>query len=242
VPNKRIKCATYYATVLGWKIIPCAKKRPLTKEWTTRDHKIKEFISSDIGIQTGKVSGIFVLDVDGEEGRKEMRRHPGWYHGELEGPWASTPSGGFHMYFKYDERITTNHVRFLPGLDIRTDNGYVVAPPTEGYEWIRDSIKRPLEPAPEWLIKAILESTKSVKSQLKWLNDINSVVPQGQRNSTLTSIAGFLIGIKKLDKKLACQLIRAYNKCYVDPPLTDKEVDNMCEYAIKKEIKKSVNK
>lgn len=215
--------------------MPCLNKRPVTLDWPNRNHILNEFRNYDVGIQTGKVSGIFVLDVDGEEGKESLKTLTGWYK---DGAYASTPSGGLHIYFKYDERIKINHVRFLPGLDIRTDNGYVVAPPTEGYKWLMEPIESNIRPAPASLFEAILNSTKTVKSQLKWLNDINSVVPQGQRNSTLTSIAGFLIGINKLDKKMAVQLIRAYNKCYVDPPLTDKEVDNMCEYAIKKEIKK----
>jgi len=94
----------------------------ITRWWTDTP-------DANIGIATGAVSGLVVLDVDGEDGEASLaaleREH---------GPLPATPTvltgKGRHLYFTYPGVPVPNRVRVAPGLDVRGDGGYVVAPPS----------------------------------------------------------------------------------------------------------------
>src|SRR6056297_3013174 len=88
------------------------------KRWWT------EHPSANLGILTGQISGLVVLDIDGLEGE-----------GSIEGKEIpSTPTvitgRGRHLYFKAPDFEIKNSVRILPQVDIRGDGGLVVAPPS----------------------------------------------------------------------------------------------------------------
>jgi hypothetical protein len=60
---------------------------------------------------------------------------------------ALTPNGK-HLYYRWTE-VTKNAVKILPGIDIRADGGYVVAPPSilednRAYKWRNYSLELPL--------------------------------------------------------------------------------------------------
>jgi len=77
------------------------------------------------GIATGMRSGIVVVDVDvkdGVDGRAAVSHLPPTYT-------VRTPTGGYHYYYAYPGwRVRTSAGEFAPGVDIRGDGGYVVAP------------------------------------------------------------------------------------------------------------------
>jgi hypothetical protein len=129
-------CRAY--TEHGYPLFPCGSdKRPLVK-WraaATTDHKQIEqwwrrWPSAMIGIPTGSVSGLTVLDVDRKgsvDGFATLQEH-GWTIPE-DAIEVQTPSGGSHFYFRYtDERNSASALG--PGLDIRGEGGYVIAPPS----------------------------------------------------------------------------------------------------------------
>src|SRR5699024_10926571 len=81
----------------------------------------------NIGIATGKESNLFVLDVDGEEGKQTLEDLIGEY-GELPHTvMALTGGGGEHYFFQYQDGVK-NKSNFMPKLDIRGEGGYIVAP------------------------------------------------------------------------------------------------------------------
>src|SRR5208282_3814370 len=101
-----------------------------------------------------------VLDVDGDEGRDTLRELE-LEHGELpEMPIAHTGSGGLHYYFKFEPGLN-NAVRFAPGLDVRTEGGFVVGvgSKTKGlYVWEAGAeMAADFQPAqmPVWLTEKI---------------------------------------------------------------------------------------
>ena len=93
-----------------------------------------------IGVATGRGSGIIVIDVDlknGKDGRKALRELSRELGFLPETKTAETPSVGKHLYFRYVEGIGSSNGVIGPGIDIKSDGGYVVAPPSHGlYEWI----------------------------------------------------------------------------------------------------------
>ena len=84
--------------------------------------------TANIGIATGK--GLLVIDIDPKNG------------GSLEAINALVPlpatatvhtgGGGLHLYFSYDPGLTIRNSasKLAPGIDVRGENGYVVAPPS----------------------------------------------------------------------------------------------------------------
>jgi hypothetical protein len=79
----------------------------------------------NIGIATGAISGIFVVDADGPTGLTTVST--------LDFPPTLTAltgrvDGGKHFYFRHPGFPVKNDVKPLPGIDIRGDGGYVIAP------------------------------------------------------------------------------------------------------------------
>jgi hypothetical protein len=163
-----LKAALSYAK-RGIPVFPCESggKRPLTYNgfWdaTTDIGRVKawwgRWPTANVGVPTGKRSGLLVLDVDPRDGGPQSL-------GALErenGPLPSTArsrtgGGGVHVFFRYPaEKEVRNSAGWLgPGLAVRGEGGYVVVPPsrTQGhYEWIDRS--RPVEAA--WLIEHLSE-------------------------------------------------------------------------------------
>ena len=133
------------------------------------------------GIPTGPRNNLLVVDVDvKDDGVREFRKYRREF-GTPETLTVKTPSGGNHYYFNYshgdpDTDIMIRH--YLKnktkyrgkGLDIRTEGGYVCAPPSVvngvAYEVTRST--RPIDLPPsllKWLLEEAVgeESTKPGK-------------------------------------------------------------------------------
>lgn len=104
--------------------------RPL-QETPPTEAQVRRWLSEDgvgIALVTGKLSGVIVLDFDGEEGVQLLT--------ELGlKPHTRTPSGGYHVRVAHPGwRVSTvawKSARALPrGLDIRGDGGMSMLPPT----------------------------------------------------------------------------------------------------------------
>ena len=143
---------------------------------TTDPVKINSWFSqmpdSNIGIRTGKVSGVFVVDVDnrvyhngkdGEATLAELERQYGKLPETMEALTGGI--GGRHIYFRYPEGVNGIKSRsnsLGDGIDVRGDGGYVIAPPSVGlrgsYQW--EASSNPFEgavlaDAPQWLIDRV---------------------------------------------------------------------------------------
>jgi len=104
--------------------------------WTTM------WPAANIGIATGAVSGIVVLDIDGAEGQATLQELIA-KHGFLPRTRVVKTARGFHFYFKLAQGVSVP-CSTGNGLDIRGNGGYVVAPPSihssgHVYEWCNDA-------------------------------------------------------------------------------------------------------
>lgn len=233
------------------------EKLPLLKGWqekaSAEPDRIEtywaEYPNANIGVCTGAVSNIFVLDVDGDEGLQSLsaleKRH-GTLPLTLE---ADTGSGGKHYYFKWPREMDIrNSVKQLgAGLDIRGNGGYVVAPPSlhpngNQYEWSALSGDQPVD-APKWLLELI--NNKAGKDQAignpshgvtDW-GALSQEIPEGARNNTLVRVAGKLISLN-LDPYLVQTLVLGLNQYRCCPPLEEVEVIKIVENICKKEFEK----
>jgi len=132
----------------GFSVIPLEPhgKKPVIP-WTpyqgrkATEEEILEWFENDkgynIGIVTGAISGITVVDFDTAEAVQlaKERNFPVT-------PLVKTGKG-YHAYCRYREGTRNFQKRAdLPGIDLRSDGGYVVAPPSVHesgavYQWVK---------------------------------------------------------------------------------------------------------
>ena len=125
-----------------------ASKEEVEKWWG-------KYPEANIAIVTGQISGIIVLDVDGEEGKRSIEGLS-----IPETATAKTGGGGLHYIFKHPGVECKNFTRKLPGIDFRGDGGYIVAPPSthengKKYEWLKHPSEVGISEAPDWLLELV---------------------------------------------------------------------------------------
>jgi hypothetical protein len=117
---------------------------------------------ANVAIRTGRESGLVVLDVDPAHGGLDSLRRLIKEHGQLPVTLAvSTGSNGLHFYFEHPGVLVRNDAgkRFGPGLDVRGDGGYVIAPPSihaSGRRYLV-SADAPVQPLPGWMLERLRE-------------------------------------------------------------------------------------
>lgn len=112
----------------------------------------------NVGILTGTVSGIFVLDIDPKDGGFESMRALIAEHGALPQTFiVKTGSGGYHYYFQMPDFDARNSAaKIAPGIDIRGNGGMVVGPGSVSFAGTYViQFDADVAPAPEWLLEMI---------------------------------------------------------------------------------------
>ena len=127
-------------------VFPCdTKKRPVChggfKSATQDPDEVERLFSASnaalIGIPTGEVSGVSVIDIDvrdGKQGKEWVEKNA-----ELLGitKVSETQSGGWHYYYQHVSGIR-NRAGIDGCVDVRGDGGYVIHPESTGYRWLND--------------------------------------------------------------------------------------------------------
>ncbi len=115
-----------------------SEKRPLTRNGFKDASRSPEQVerwweqspTANIGLPTGAVNGIVVVDVDVKDGKggeaslKALQQE----HGAFLTRTVETPTGGYHFYFSSSDPEIGNRTAMREGIDIRGNGGYVVAP------------------------------------------------------------------------------------------------------------------
>jgi len=232
--SKMLAAALAYAQ-LGWRVFPvkARSKQPLIQEWqkraTTDEATIRQWWSkwpdANIGMAAGPESGVLVLDQDGEEGQQSLaglEKPPT--------PTQRTGGGGLQWFYAWDERLNglpTTKVGLLPGVDTRGTGGFTILPPSlhpsgKRYAWADSLNPRdvPLAPPPTWLIQKLTDRpAPSVRVEA------GAPIPEGQRNSTLASIAGAMRRRGLTAEEIEAALLVVNRRCV--PPLDEREVSRI---------------
>jgi hypothetical protein len=228
---------------IGWSVIPLQfkDKRPLIewKEFQNRKAEADEvkgwfrrWPETNLGIVTGVISGLVVIDVDPQhEGKKSLAKLEK-KHGPLPPTIESlTGGGGQHLYFSHPGIRTPNKAGLEPGIDIRGDGGYIVAPPSlhpsgKHYRWVKGHDPKTISAAqlPDWLLHDLKENGKATGHPMSyWRRVIREGVPQGERNNTIASITGHLLW-HGIDPDVVMELLLCWNEVRCCPPLSNEEV------------------
>lgn len=126
---------------------------------------------SNWGLVTGKVSGVFVIDIDAKSNGYETLAGLEAQYGKLPPTLAaSTGGGGKHYLFRYPtdgSKIKNDSGKLLgPGIDVRSDRGQVVVYPSvhksgNRYVWDSPVGSTPIAEAPAWLLEKLTQEPRS---------------------------------------------------------------------------------
>ena len=222
----------------GWPVLPCHHmtaggcscgradcsspgKHPRTRtgltEATTDPDQVarwwRRWPQSNVGIRTGAESALVVVDVDpGHDGVASLRALVDQHDRLPSGLRVRTGSGGWHLYFAHPGGVVANSAgRLGPGLDMRGDGGYVIAPPSNhrsggAYSFV--DADAPVPEMPEWLDRLVRPPERRVERDPIHIGEavdawVRAAVlaeaervrtaPAGSRNATLNR-AAFSLG------------------------------------------------
>jgi putative DNA primase/helicase len=193
-----------------------------------------EHPQANIGMPTGKASGVVVLDID-NKGTDGFAALATWRDKGFILPatrTVSTPNQGKHGYFNAPTVKIANRTGIVPGIDVRGDGGYVVLPPSrlangKSYEWEGEGT--PIADAPQWLL--VLLVAKPPAKPILFEAETNTI-PNGCRNDTLVRIAGSLRR-HGADEEEVFQSLWNTNLHRCDPPLDEGEVRKIASSAMR---------
>ena len=240
-----IRSALDYKKQYGFSVIPItpSTKKPWIywekhqTEYAT-DEEIKQWFedrpNSMVGVVTGKLSDLDVIDVDGTEIPQKLGDILGEDSGRI--PHTKTPRGGQHLFFKHQEgvRNRTNIWKAEKDetmVDVRGEGGYAVLPPScngigKEYKWIF-SLANERPTFPEELLKIVSDTDEQGKSIIR---DIKFT--QGNRDDSIFHLANSLRRSGMPREEAEPYVLNQASLC--DPPFPEREALAKLESAYKR--------
>ena len=205
----------------------------------------------NIALATGKPSGLFVVDIDGERGRKTLADLEDKY-GKLP-PTISVITGrdgsGEHFYFRLGGHRVRNSAGLMgANIDIRGTGGYVLLPPSVHpsgriYCWSVDSADD-FAAAPEWLHQIIDDKQNGERgptgkqTQEYWDKMFEADIVEGEgRHEAIIKIAGKLHHSGLRDPFTLYHATSWFNQLHCRPPIAQWDVYRASQYVVQAHLK-----
>ena len=242
--SRALDLALQYHAV-GWSVIPLRplgdadnRKKPAIESWkefqkTAADEdQVRAWWENGmygVGIITGSVSRLVVIDFDGPRAGALLKSRG------LELPRTATvkTGNGYHSYYRYTGADIGNRAKILTdgndsAVDVRGEGGYVVAPPSvhgsgREYQWVipvEEIVELP--PALEEFLLT-LELGFARESEGPWWESVGGGVDEGARNDSAARVAGYFLAKTNGDEEAAFRALTLWNKQNT-PPLPDSEL------------------
>ena len=198
--SKIMQAALKYAE-MGFSVIPVKQDKRPYLAWQEFQHRRatpteikawwKDWPDANVAIVAGVQSGVDIIDADTEEAKNSIDE---FLPDSLLVPTVKTPKG-WHYYFLHKTGLT-NKARVLAGCDIRTQGGYVLAPPSSNgknaYAWLPGLKITDVEvsPIPEMLWDVLIQQCGeaiSYTSTSIYNRESSNVVKRRQTSSRMFS-------------------------------------------------------
>lgn len=198
---------------------------------------------SNIGIATGAISGLSIIDIDDQVGVDALREI-GIDIDAIDAPVVQTGGGGLHIYCRYNGELGTR-AGVLPKVDIRSDGGLIIAPPsvhTSGrrYEWVEGMSLddfAPLELDLTWAARPTnghrAKSDTLAAQPEYWFEQTLRGVGQGGRNDAATRLAGRYLGLGMTAAEVLL-ILESWNQTN-DPPLPRRDIETVVDSISRRE-------
>jgi hypothetical protein len=220
----------------GFDLVPVARnqKAPIELDWTKKSHKEiyewKEWLidNLNIGVKTGKCSGITILDLDQKEVPEEIKNL-------LVRTLTQETQKGFQFFFKYVAELPNTRIEEYK-LDILNDGKQAVVYPSVVNNYSRTINLADIVEIPKELI-AFLKTKVSVPVKTfseKIAEQVTTgeldlsqakLIPEGGRNNFLLSFGGILR--KELNNTQTGYTLSLINRYLCSPPLPMRDLDRI---------------
>jgi hypothetical protein len=183
----------------------------------------RTYFGSNIGMVTGSVSGVVVVDVDGDPREYEKLNLPPTLT-------SRTGGGGHHYLYACSVPIrslgqkTPKRRGFAPGIDLKAEGGFIVLPPSlhesgDTYEWTSKMPPATLDPKS---LPVTTEGTSNHLAERTWFLDLLAGVEEGGRSDAAAKLAGryAYLGLSEPETYL---LMMAWNT-FNTPPMHESEM------------------
>lgn len=231
----QLKAALYYKQNLGYSVIPVGLlKKPLIewKEFQNRLPTDEEIVKwwtktpdANIGVVTGKISGVIVIDIDSQDAVTEAEK----YFPITPKTVRSRTPRGMHLWFTWPGFEVENRAGFLPGCDIRGDGGYVVVPPSQNstgrYTWEVSPVGASMEVLPT-------ASYEFIGKIIHHVSPPGQMFIEGRRDSDLFHTAMMLSRGRMAEPEIRTVLTKLALSC--DPPFPLEEAQIKVDSAIQR--------
>jgi len=171
-----LQAARKYASI-GWHVLPLRAKakvpatahglKDATDDGATLERWWLEDETYNVGVRTGAISGVVVLDIDGPDGEVSWSELTSGDEPKTLHQRTGREDGGRQLFFEHPggEVKIGNRAAIRPGIDVRGDGGYVVVPPSihpsgATYKWLVGGKPQPL---PTWLLEILVKPVPVVK-------------------------------------------------------------------------------
>ena len=262
ITNPFAECARKYRDI-GWSVFPVREdgsKQPYTK-WASFQRQLpsidkikqweKKWPKANLGVATGKKSGIVVLDFDSLDALDKFEA----IYGKVPDTISQTTGregGGKHLFFAYPKgaNIRNDASGFLDKVDVRAEGGYAVVAPSihktgRQYKWdnidpLEDGLEELLE-LPERVVKDILEYVNRKHNpgpiELGRQHNTQEMInrwlltgaTEGERNNAMASLMGHFLYHNGGNYDQAYNSMFRWNKETNKTPMPDSEVAKTCK-------------
>jgi hypothetical protein len=203
------------------------------KQLPTKDEVVSWFsvLDCNVGSITGQVSGMAVVDVDGEKGKESLETL------DLAPTLtARTGGGGLHLFYSTSKAVPSR-VKVLDGIDIRGEGAYVVLAPSlhrsgRYYKWDVPVKMAEYDPTP------FEKYGVPISSGASWAEGLLQGVELGSRSISAARLSGryFSIGLSLQETWI---LMSAWNERNT-PPLTESELRRSVKSMHRKHLEQSM--
>ncbi len=143
----------------------------------------EEFYGSNLGVVTGMVSDLVVVDVDGTIDDFKALGLP-------KTRATLTGGGGYHFYYSTGRKPAPSGISVTPGIDIKADGGFVVLPPSihrsgYRYEWLDKREITQIHPS-----ELPRRAERTSEPNGEWVGELLAGVSEGERSSTAARMVG----------------------------------------------------
>lgn len=225
---------------------PSPAKHPRTrrglKDASTDEQQIKswwsEWPDANVGVCCGAVGGpgdgqaewLLALDVDARHGGLESLASLEAKHGALpDSVRARTGGGGLHILLSAPSAVGNSASRLAPGLDVRGEGGYIVAPPSQhasgqvyGWEDTCSPSCALIAPAPAWLLELLSKPRDAAPPQ----GSAPDKIVAGGRNEHLFRM-GCAMRARGSTEGTILAALRAENGERCVPPVLESELESI---------------
>lgn len=248
--SRRVKAqAIVMADQFGLSVIPLVpgKKKPCVSSWRDAQERlatvdeIAAWKQCNVGLVTGSLSGVVVIDCESREDAAWFWKNRGQSSVIVETP------RGLHLYFKHPGGFVGNRTKVKDEqgrarFDVRGDGGYVVAPPSEvvadgedvkvsgvyrfrrGFELRHPETMNVLDV--KWIPAPVSSASSVQRSEIRnieaYISKIHAVSGQGGHNETYKVVCR--MKESGLSEAEALFTLQAWNRTNAEPPWSDAEL------------------